>query len=367
MTARSIQAGAARPRSSSAGSRVSGSGQGRPRSSQAFHHRGVKRLVEWRIGRLVARIREGGWPCTEVLAAGLEVSRETVQRDLRLMRERGMPLAYDARRHGYHFTGAVEGGGALQLTEGELLALFLAGKALDPLLGTRLHKTLAETLGKIAKACPEGVSVRWEDLDGAFSVKAAGVVAADVATFGKLVNAVIGRREVAFDYESLKRRGKERRRVLPYHVGQFSNGWYLFGKDLGRRGEMRQFALQRMGGLKVLRTQFQREAGFDVREFLSSGFGVWSYPAGTERHGVRIRFTGWAARVVAERQWHPTQRIHKTQEDGSEVEFCAELAGLEEITRWVLSHGRHARVLGPPELKRRVQGELKEMIANAEA
>lgn len=183
-----------------------------------------------------------------------------------------------------------------------------------------------------------------------------------MATFGELVNAVIGHREVVFDYQSLRGRGKERRRVQPYHVGQFSHGWYLHAKDLGRRGEMRQFALPRMSGLEVLRVRFERDAGFNIRDYLSSGFGVWSYAAGTERHKVRIRFTGWAAQVVAERQWHPTQQIAKL-DGGRTTEFRAELAGLEEVTRWVLSHGRHAQAMEPAELVRRVQEELTAMVA----
>ncbi|MBB5033792.1 putative DNA-binding transcriptional regulator YafY [Prosthecobacter vanneervenii] len=49
-------------------------------------------------------------------------------------------------------------------------------------------------------------------------------------------------------------------------------------------------------------------------------------------------------------------------DDGSEIEFRAELSGLEEITRWVLSWGSKAQVLGPAELKTRVQKELKAMV-----
>jgi predicted DNA-binding transcriptional regulator YafY len=66
---------------------------------------------------------------------------------------------------------------------------------------------------------------------------------------------------------------------------------------------------------------------------------------------------------VAERQWHPTQAIRKIKADGSIIEFQAELAGLEEITRWVLSWGSKARVIGPPELKKRVKEELTKMVA----
>ena len=35
-----------------------------------------------------------------------------------------------------------------------------------------------------------------------------------------------------------------------------------------------------------------------MREYLSSGFSVWSYAVDAERFEVRMRFTAWAARVV---------------------------------------------------------------------
>jgi len=67
---------------------------------------------------------------------------------------------------------------------------------------------------------------------------------------------------------------------------------------------------------------------------------------------------------VAERQWHPTQAIRKLKPDGSVIEFQADLSGLEEITRWVLSWGSKAKVLGPPELQKRVREELKAMMGH---
>ncbi len=75
-----------------------------------------------------------------------------------------------------------------------------------------------------------------------------------------------------------------------------------------------------------------------------------------------IRFEGYAARVVAGRLWHSTQAIRKLKTDGSVIEFQVDLSGLEEITRWALSWGSKAKVLGPPELKKRVTEELEKMV-----
>jgi len=328
---------------------------------------GHSRVAEWRLGRIIGIIAAGRYPNCRTLAAEIEgVSTKTIQRDLNHLRAmRDLPLEYDEQRRGFYFTRPVSEFAPIQLSQGELVALFVAQKALEPLRGTKLQRLVAEGVNRIAKACPEAVTLGWEEMQAAFSVKTSGVVAADVGVFSSLMQAVMNRKEVTFAYHTLKGTRKEARRAQPYHVIQHQNGWYLIAHDLGR-GEMRKFALQRMSDLQVLATRFERDAAFDMRAYLSSGFGAWSYGADMRRMQARIHFTGWAARVVPERQWHPTQQIQRLREDGSEIEFRAEVAGLEEITRWVLSHGRHARVLGPPELVRRVREELETVLAAME-
>lgn len=193
-------------------------------------------------------------------------------------------------------------------------------------------------------------------------MKACGVLPADVTLFGDLLDAVMAKREVCFDYHKLTGSKPEHRTVQPYHVGQIEHGWYLLAYDSKRKG-MRTFALQRITNLVVQRAKFVRDPGFNAKDHLGDGFGVWSYE-GTSNHAheIQIRFEGYAARVVAERMWHSTQEIKSLKADGSVIEFQARLSGLEEITRWVLSWGSKATVLGPPELKKRVRVEVERMM-----
>jgi len=323
---------------------------------------GVSRVAEWRVGRLISIIASGKYPNCQTLAREIEVSPKTIQRDLDHMRDQKMlPLEYDDKKHGFYFSRPVREFAPMQLSRGELVALFVAQKALEPLRGTRLQKLVAESVNKIASACPESVTMHWQDMDEAYSVKAAGVLAADALIFSSLLEAVMNHREVTFDYQKPQGRKPEQRRVQPYHVGQLQNGWYLIAHDLARK-DLRKFALQRMSGLVILKTRFERDPKFSIRDHLNGGFGVWSYAAGAACFEVRIRFTGWAARYVAERPWHASQSIKPISDDGGEIEFRAEVAGLEEITRWVLSYGRHAKVLAPKKLRDAVHAEARAML-----
>lgn len=319
----------------------------------------------WRVMEIHKIVRTGSKPNCSTLAREIEVTAKTIQRDINFMRDQlGLPLEYDALQYGYYYTQDVAEFPLLQLSRNDLVALFLARHALDPLRGTSLERMLAESFSKIAIACPGEVSIRWQELDAAFSVKAQGVLPADATLFGDLLDAARARREVSFDYHKLTSDTPERRTVHPYHVGQLDNGWYLLAHD-PTRSAVRTFAFQRIRHLQMGTATFERDPSFDARAHLGGGFGVWGYAEqGQGTHLVQLHFEGYAARVVAERQWHPSQVTRRLKNDGTQIEFQVELAGLEEITRWILSWGSKVRVISPPELEQRVREELTSMLQN---
>ncbi|RBP38122.1 putative DNA-binding transcriptional regulator YafY [Roseimicrobium gellanilyticum] len=302
--------------------------QFRSRSSAATSRRvGRTRRPIQRILQIHGLLIAKRFPNCSTLAREIEVTPKTIQRDLNFMRdEMSLPLEYHEREHGYFYTTPVTEFPLLQLSRRDMLALFLARRALEPLHGTRLEKLLAESFEKIAEAATGTVSFRWTELDAAFSVKTTGVVAADLEFFSTLLDAVLERREVTFDYLKLGATRPEQRKVRPYHIGRVEQGWYLTAYDLARRAE-RTFALPRMRHLTLLKTRFAPPADFDAAKHLAGGFGVWSYELeGRKQEMVRLLFTGYAARVVAERQWHPSQEI-VAKKDGS-IEFrLQDLAG----------------------------------------
>jgi proteasome accessory factor B len=164
-----------------------------------------------------------------------------------------------------------------------------------------------------------------------------------------------------FDYRKLRSAGYELRRVRPYHLGCLENQWYLFAEDLERK-QLRTFALPRMRKVRLTAKGFRRPADFSIAQILSGSFGVYS---SGKKQRIRIQFDSFAARLVGERKWHESQRV-KENKDGSII-LELELGGLEEIERWILSWGKHARVLAPPELAIRIRdeaGAIAELYSN---
>ena len=91
---------------------------------------------------------------------------------------------------------------------------------------------------------------------------------------------------------------------------------------------------------------------------------VTPVPAGAAdrcRQVVRVELRDYAARMAQERSWHPTQELRRLNNAGTRVEICFHVSRLEEMVRWVLSWGSKAKVLGPPELKRLVRDEVRQI------
>jgi predicted DNA-binding transcriptional regulator YafY len=108
---------------------------------------------------------------------------------------------------------------------------------------------------------------------------------------------------------------------------------------------MRTFALSRLKGPTVTRKKFKRPRKFTIEKHLDGSFGVFR---GTSDHRIRIWFDSFASRYVREKKWHRSQKLLEL--NNGETEMIVKLNSLQEISRWVLSWGKHARVLEPQAL-----------------
>ena len=308
-------------------------------------------------------VKSGSFPNCRKLAEQFEVKPKTIQRDITHMRDQmGIELHYNKQLHGYELVGELEKFPLVDLQVEDLAALFLARSAMGGIKGTKLAESLQPAFERLSQQLEGKVSLRWNDLDEAFAVKKNAVVEADLSLFGKLAEAVLKQNEVSFKYRGLKEVVSKHRRIQPYHVGEISGGWYVIGHDLERKG-LRTFALQRMTGLKVLKGSFERPADFSIGEHLGGGIGVWSGKAdGAESIDVVIELQGWAARLVQERLWHPSQQITVLDDLGEKIQMTMSLDNLTEVTQVVLSWGRNAKVLAPEALVESVAKELEEAL-----
>jgi proteasome accessory factor B len=239
----------------------------------------------------------------------------------------------------------------IDVSEGEIAALFVAQKALTQYQGTPFERPLRSAFRKITDGLKERVSFSWSDMEEAISFRSVGASVADLQLFETVSQAALRSVELEFEYRKLESKGFEERRVRPYHIASLENQWYLFAEDLARK-QLRTFALPRMRNARATTTRFRRPANFSIAQVLSGSFGVFE---GGKKHKIRLKFDAFAARLVSERTWHESQRIVHAKDGSATLEL--ELGGLEEIERWILSWGSHVRVVEPAQLVARVRDE----------
>ncbi|MFN2509615.1 MAG: helix-turn-helix transcriptional regulator [Chthoniobacterales bacterium] len=308
--------------------------------------------------RIHSRLKAGDYPNCRKIADQLEVSSKTIQRDIDFMRDRlGLPIEYDPLRVGFHYTEEVTSFPSIEVSEGEIAALFVAQKALAQYRGSPFERPLRSAFRKIADSLKERVSFSWSDLEEAISFHSAGASVADLELFETVSQAVLRSFELEFEYRKLKSKGYEARRVRPFHIASLENQWYVFAEDLERK-QLRTFALPRMRNARLTNTSFRRPANFSISKVLSGSFGVFE---GGKKHRIRLQFDPFAARLVSERTWHESQRLRTAKDGFATLEL--ELGGLEEIERWVLSWGSHVRVLAPRQLLERISTEARAISA----
>ena len=282
------------------------------------------------------------------LAESLEVSKRTILRDIDFMRDQlGLPIEYDQAAHGFFYTREVVQFPTIKISEGELVALSVARKALAQYRGTPYEKPLRDAFEKLTAGLRDQIQFSWNgDLDSSISFRAAGQSVSDLGTFETVSQAVLRSEELGFSYLKLGGEHAEDRCVQPLHLACIDNQWYLFGRDLRREGSIRTFALTRMTRLESTGRRAAKPEHFSLDEHLKGSFGVFSSQAAET---VRLRFDAFSARLIRERDWHPSQKLD-LQADGS-LELGLHIGVSPEVERWILGWGEHVEVLAPARLR----------------
>lgn len=303
-----------------------------------------------RMLRIHEELRRGALVNCTSLVKALEVCRKTVVRDITFMRDRlDLPIEYDPRIQAYRYTHPVNAFPTVQVTEGELLALLVARRALEQYRGTPFHRQLEISFEKLAGGLRDKISFSPADELRAVSFKNMGLGRADLAAFNALSGAVLRMNEIEFDYRKPGSPAPERRRARPYHLANRENLWYLVAHDL-ERGALRTYALPRISNVAVTKRVFAKPADFSPEKFFANALGVLG---GDGDFTVVIRFKPEAADLVREREWHESQEMRELR--GGGLELTLRLGALAEVERWTLGWGAAAEVVKPAALREKVK------------
>lgn len=303
------------------------------------------------------QIRTGKYPTRPALARELEVNPKTVGRNIEFLRDRlGAPVQFDFRKNGYYYSNPCFQFSLLQLTEGELVALFVAERILAGLRGTPFEQPLSQAVTRMTELLPGSVSINLKELSAVLSVTPTVIAEQDVSIYAVLSQAVLDRETLEIRYWTAGRNEESTRRVNPWHLTLLDGTWYLVAY-CHTKSEPLMFALQRVRAARSTGEHFDIPEDFQISEYLGNSFrGVRGSGDG---HLVRLRFHPQIAGRVREKAWHHTQQIQE-HPDGS-LDLLLTVSDLTDLKRWVLWWGADCEVLEPDELRISVKQTIQQL------
>ncbi len=304
------------------------------------------------------KIREGGCPNCFSLGAEWEVSYKTIQRDVDYLKyELDAPIEYDPVKRGFFYSDHTWFLPSLLLTEGELMALLIGTQALDMYQGTPVAGTLREIYQKLAELLPDKITLAPELLYDRMSFINAPARAICDDIWKAVIRGLMHQRVMQLDYKSPKSPHTKRHEIHPLHLANIEGDWYLLA-FAPRFADITQYAVSRIQHAEVGEQMFRPPAGFDAAAVLKKRFGKYIHRAGAEVL-VRVRFSAELAAFVAEKTWHPQQKLLPGRAGG--VELTVPTVAPETMLPWLLSFGAHAEVLAPPALRAQMRDEVRKM------
>jgi proteasome accessory factor B len=317
--------------------------------SQAARLHDIIRLIESRHGIAI-----------DELAEESGVNRRTVHRDLNAISDAGYPLTSDrvGDRKLYRFITGFKDVPPVSFSLQELFTLYFLRSHLDILQGTPFHDDLTTIFRKINSVLPPRYAAHLERISRITLPLLQGrrdySRAADL--LAELRQALLFQQRVSINYKTPARRRTELYSVDPYTFIFFKGGLYLLGYTHNRHA-LRTFAVERITGISIEKERFELPAGYDPEERFRGAFGI----VDEEPLSVRVRFSPDIAHAIAERMWHPTQKISKSKDGSLELAFTA--GGRMEIISWILSYGSHAELLEPAALRAEIAATAAQLVA----
>jgi len=292
------------------------------------------------------------------LAEGSGVNRRTINRDLIAIAEAGYPLTaeWSGDRKLYRFITGFKDVPPIGFTLQELLTLYFLRSHLETLQGTPFHDDLGNIFRKINSVLPPRYAAHLERLSRITLPIIQGVrdYSKVSALLTELRKALLFQQKVQLRYKTPSRKKAELYTVDPYSFIFYKGGLYLQGYAHNRLS-IRTFAVERITDITILTERFEIPLEYLPEKQFSEAFGIVSETP----LDLRLRFSETVAHSIADRIWHPTQKIKKLLSGELELSFTA--GGRMEIISWILSYGCHVELLEPLELRQEIAEKARGM------
>jgi predicted DNA-binding transcriptional regulator YafY len=292
--------------------------------------------VGYSIKELAVRVNQEGHACGD----------RTIRRDIEALESLHFPIIKDGSN--YKISDGAKVHLPIEMSYPELLALYVARKSLNTLANSPFNEPLQSVFNKVETNLGKGIVDLVNEMNPIFdfhlSPKWGTQVPAEVMStieqgcgIGKALRIEyrVPSIEPGWDYVNLK--------IGPEYIVFTHDGAYLYAKRLDTN-EFKLYAFPRIRAAVLLEELYTAELQGEEKIHKDS-FGVLT---SGEVYKVQIEIAEPIASYVAERMWHSSQQVIRTEKG---ITLNMEVRVNDELARWVLGLGPKATVKTPTVLK----------------
>lgn len=174
-----------------------------------------------------------------------------------------------------------------------------------------------------------------------------------------MIRGLLHQRVATIEYASPRSEKPKVHTIHPLHMANIEGEWYVLAHET-RWGDIAQFAVSRIREVELLEAPFTPPKGFDAVKMMANRFGKFIHTEGGGKTvQVKIQFSPAIAASMAERSWHPKQKLTWRKDGAMVLEFP--VIDVQDIIPWVLSYGPNIQQLSPKSLRDEVVRAAKQM------
>ncbi len=241
------------------------------------------------------------------------------------------------------------------ISEKELVSIVVAEQIMKQYRDSPFADAIKSAFAKFTSILSDTVSYDLDSLNRILTLEIPSFPPVDLYIYSALIQAIQERETVILKYFSGQKATITDKPCDPCHIINYKDNWYLVA-FCHEKQDYRDFLMNRIVSVEFTGTNFIPNEKFSIEEHKKNSQLFRGMVNPIE---VVVEFDKYAAHWIRIRQVHPTQKITERSDGSLEIAFS--VYSYENILRWVLSFGEHARILAPAELQERVRKTISRM------
>ena len=310
-----------------------------------------------RIFRVLQLIQGRGRWNTKEIAAEIECSERTVYRDLQVLEMAGVPYYFAEEENCYRIRPGWQFP-VMGLTSDELVGQAIA-TSITKAPGLEIARETKATTNKLAAHSSDEAAAMLSEAGQLISVL--DLKLADHTNHQDMLKtiqwALLERKQLVGQYASPYQEKPVKLTLHPFRLCLIKQAWYLIARA-NDKDTPRTYRATRFKSARVLAAAADIPDDFSLHDYFGNAWGVYRGP---ETHEVEIEFTKDGAPLVAETNWHTTQKVKQHKDGRATLSFTVD--GLDEIVWWVCGWAGRAKVIKPEKLREMVSEKHRSALA----